>query len=297
MNKILFRTSQTPPKSTQPLFIYKEVDTLDRAPSVLDAGDIVICFTFFPNFYQVGTLEGEFVSLDISGKDFTRLAQSLFEAFRNSYSKEWKARCDPSSDKPDLSVPTADPEPDTLGLGTGFVSPVSLTLKSSKKLSSFFAYRAGLIEAGSVVGIAANQVWLGNGSLLEKARRTFMKQLKDIAGGDESFGPTAVSKVAALDPPSGYKKQYTEFQDAVGRGLAYIALHEFWHASRGRQGHPKDESGGYNLRVIETPSSPSFRTDLVLLDASITEIIKNYEASWCSFIQAGAGRTRIDSTR
>lgn len=286
--KLTFTTDQTAPSSTpSPLFKVQELLGIENLPPILGAGDIILCFTFFPDLYDVSVVnEGEFFYKSRGG-ELEAVFQGLLERSRTSFLKEWKARADGAKSPPPTIDVTGRAEPDTLGVGTSLVSELSLKLKSGANKQTYFSFRGGVIEAGAILGVAANQVWTGIGATLVKGRKKFMKALQEGATKEEAFGPKAVASLKALDLGT-YAGLYDTFLDAAGRGLAYTALHEFRHAA-GLRGHPPDPSG-MDQNVIELAGNPSFRRELSLLDSTISGIKEQYVSTWCKFFTAGRSR-------
>jgi hypothetical protein len=94
------------------------------------------------------------------------------------------------------------------------------------------------------------------------------KKLWNVLSGKNEFGPRAVAGI-----------KDAAFLEAVGRGLAYNLLHEFWHATERRSDHPFDDQAN----TIESEPSPLPKA-LRLRAETRKNIERQYELTWCRYI-------------
>jgi hypothetical protein len=154
-------------------------------------------------------------------------------------------------------------EPD-LGRAQAVYHSQKATFQKDKRGGQvFLAVRLGIIDI-AFPAAAALFVWP---NIKDRLR------VLDTLVGNGGFGPYAITKLVSTGP---------RFAEAVGRGLAYNAVHEFWHASERRSGHP------YNMgnNFIEGNPSP-LKNDLVFQAPAVKNILSEYEKTWCGGIQKG----------
>jgi hypothetical protein len=285
---IVFKTEQTPPNAVpQSLFKITHVDAIEKVDPILGAGDVVVCFTAFPETYHSSSIDGTFIFGDTLGRDLDNVMSALRSRIFDKFMAAWSTVADLTKSPRPINAIEAKPEPDTLGIGGGAATPLNIALKRGGEKATYFASRTTLVEAGAVVGRAVDE-WFGNTEYAKSrdaARRKVLKQLLSGAGDSEACTPAAVATLAGAK-----LEDSDQVLRTIGRGLGYTALHEIWHATRGPDSQPRHLQ--QTNSVIEGAVNPSWRReDLKLQSSSIAEIVKEYQATWCRFI--GDGRNKV----
>jgi hypothetical protein len=136
------------------------------------------------------------------------------------------------------------------------------TIDAEKK-HFFYSIRIGVVDVGWPTGQTIEDLPSG------KEQVELFERLKGI----DEFGPQSVAAV-----------KDAKFRESVGRGLAYLALHEFWHVAELTDEHPYQ--GGN--RYIESDPKPTAE-GLQFQTAALTNMLTSYEKTWCKYL----GQKRI----
>lgn len=247
-------TSKTPrDKWNVPLFTLKTVATIQEVPKLPPGGDVVLGFSHFPDSYYKSRMDPALAPLVFGtlADSMARLAQRFYEAILVKWEK---VVADLPSER---EKPEAAPD---LGISLYYPIDREVNLKAGGKKKVVNRTRLGLIDIGAPIA-GALDVWPVNriGSKLDK-----------LLEANPRLGPAVVAeqgKAAATGPA---------YLRAVGRGLAYNLLHEFWHAARGSADH---FLGKNDHDLIESDPSP-MRAGLKLDPRSVAAIQDHYEATW-----------------
>lgn len=258
-------------KWNQRLFEVKRVRSIEQVPSVPRSGDIVLAFLYAPEkYFKDSSVSDQNEPDAVRALDEQWISAAwrvVYEWFHTKLVQKWESRL--TSPKP----PKGDSEiqPGNAGVsGVEYRGPFEAMLKApgSQRVKVIYRRRVGLIDAGGVAGDAL-PVWSG------RERVAMLKMLCDSADTPR-LGPAAVNNVATKNLGGAAPK----YLRALGWGLAYNLLHEFWHAARADGGHPLGTDG--NLMIEQKPRAT--REGIVFDPSSIAAIQDHYIKTWCSDI-------------
>ena len=261
------RTAQQSAKTPGvPLFLKQRVTALANVTSVLNAGDIVIVYDHTPpyNLNSDGGIAWPPVS------DEAKVCRDLVTTAFKEYLTRLNAKSSAKLQNPPQSKPI---EAGDLGAASlqDYQSGMYPFKSGGAKLVYYWA-------AFGVVNISA---------AINKAVYVFKKQsgplLDLLKAGD--FGLDAINNVIA-------KGLYTSaYLAAVGRGLAYFTLHEFWHMTTPKRPDPHWLGEGNMIIEGSADASDMSRDDpalpLTLAPESIAAILQRYNDVWCTNLKNG----------
>jgi hypothetical protein len=270
----LRKATDGPKKQVPPLFEVTTIPNLDGVPKLLGAGDVVLGFAYFPPYDAEQMAEDTPVPTPQLAAEMQKLVRALWQAMTEAWAK---VAIDPKG-HPGLPKPEGPPAGDS-GLSTFFFPLIdNVKLKTGKQQKLYWSLRLGLVDVG----------WPASDALrvetLERKRVVLQQVLGQPDDEAQGFGPKAVAAVA--EASDGLRERYLE---VVGKGLAYTALHEFWHVAAGGAKHPA-RGGSEIIESSPRPTGPNLRFQ----QASIDAIVKHYESTWCKAITDG--RRKIGET-
>jgi hypothetical protein len=276
-----------------PLFTIQRTPTLDQVRDFLGAGDIVLGFVHLPPYQLVKGEEvavkdketGEKIRKTLLTEIERRPSGALEkekDSLVNRFFKKIESRLNAASDPqhpPKIKPPRITQPGEDVGIGIGVAihGALQVKLKKGDEKKVFFSIRVGIID----VGFPASQsveVW-ADPQIRDKI-------LKILATPEKSgFGPQTVSLVKQKVNPNNKREidGLNDYLKSVGRGLAYNLLHEFWHAAQRTEDHPFERGDAH----IEGTPSPSKRNPLAFQNAAISEMLTDYENTWCKYIKEG----------
>jgi hypothetical protein len=253
-------TSKTPrEKWSVPLFQLRTVATIEDVPKLPPGGDVVLGFMHFPDLYQLAVDPGrppETID-SLPAEKLSASMDRLVQRFYDAMTAKWEKLVTELLSKRQRAAPSGT-------VGTSYIKrhDYKVHLKAGgKEKKVVYTQRYGLIDVAHPA-VDSLSVWS------EGSQRAAM--LSALFNADLRLGPAVVAKVGKADAGG------PAYLRAVGRGLAYNLLHEFWHAARGSGDHPLGEQGN---TMIEQQPSPT-KEGLKLDPLSIAAIQDHYEATW-----------------
>jgi hypothetical protein len=250
---------------------YKPNTTIEHAPKILGSGDIVLAFYYSPPYkVSQGVLSGkpsDVISDEFLGPEVTTLQNELNKLFLR-YADKLKAQWKIIADNPpprDLDQPSKIELEDS-GQSISFqnIGTIKPKTKSGEVIKVFYSIKIGLIDV-AFPAAQSTSVW--------GLQRERLKKLEVLKKAE--FAATGVAALGAIP------EQGTLYLKAVGRGLAYNLLHEFWHAATLQKAHHIRGN-----QYIEGSPSP-ISVNIQFQKASIKNILSIYESTWCNFIKEG----------
>jgi hypothetical protein len=270
-----------------PLFHIKSVRALADVPGFargvpgfLGGGDVVLCLAHLPPYtLSEGTL------LVPPTTPLDGILARILASFRANFDAEWRAKADPSSalPAPDSGALRRDALEGKAGISQAtIINNATIKVKGTKATRLvYYNARVGIIDVGYP---AAEGVFVWPSRVQGKVLKILARSAIDQP--DASFGPLAVSWVKQnLDPKvkeESKPETVTAFLEAVGRGLAYGLLHEFWHVSERTGDHPY----GTGNNLIEG-SAKATNATLQFHPEAVKKMLAGYEATWCKFLTEG----------
>lgn len=260
--------------SAPSLFRIEAKTNLDQLPAFLGSGDVVLGFAHLPP-YAVNTIVSD---LEIPPVSLVpRVLNRVVERFILKF--ESQLRIVTNLTIPEGRLRPIPPAADNSGMSDFGRTVQTITTKDGKAHKIYFSVKIGVIDVGFPTAQAV-QVWPER-----KIQDKILKVLSQPGKGDDlNFSPKAVASVPININSQDNKesRHLKEYFQAVGRGLAYNLLHEFWHTAEEAPGHPYGLGNG----IIEgTPSCT--KPGLVFQNAALQNMLANYEKTWCKFIQEG----------
>jgi hypothetical protein len=232
--------------------------SLADVPSILEFGDLVLGFAHVPP-YRVEDklyLDGSDASLG-HVHALTEAMNALEERFRQAALSRWLLLARDGDRPPNFSV--GDVSRADAGRSRWVAFPHAIKLKKGGQANTYFAWRLGLIDVAFPAAEAIPEIWQK-----EKERQQAMAVLQQ-----SDFGPKGIWQLARED-----------YQESVGRGLAYNLLHELWHAAQETHLHP------YALgnQVIENDDGTKPLPGIQYQPHVVKAIEDRYKTGWCKCI-------------
>ncbi len=245
-----------------PLFEIRRINSLSDVPTILNVGDIVAGFDHTPP-YEVASIDNSITYPPAS--DEARISRFVLERFKKSFREKFEQKFSTKL------LPSSNEKIEEAGDMGGFSDGSFFKFEATRRTGG--AFKGYFHEAVSIVNIASPAIEslyvYTDKSIIEKAKKILKEGQFDIP---------SVKKVA---DSCGVSKKI-EYLKAVGRGLAYSLLHEFWHNATGESQHPSGSGGmierGPHPRFMD-PKEPS--QPMSLLENSVNKIITRYEKNWC----------------
>jgi hypothetical protein len=271
---MIMRKIQQPPTTLgTPLFVKKRVTSLADIPSVVNIGDIVVLYDYTPpyNLATGGVIawppvseENKIVSLQ---KD---RAYKVFQTRFNAKALDTKFKDQPLSKREEVG--------DAGGASTHQLMKGRAQFKSGGKKRWYHWAAFGVVN---IAGPITKALYT-----FKKAQEPTQPLLDLLTKGN--FGVEAVKTISDRRGVT-----TNEYLKAVGRGLAYVTLHEFWHMTDPTSTPENPHSRGEGNLIIEGSADASdvHKQDtalpLTLMPESVTSILKFYNDEWCGNLKDG----------
>ena len=256
-------------KRSEPLFQREVLGDLSQLPPFLNAGDVIIGFGVFPpSSVLVTPMSGGAVGRMIDtgmGRGLDKIINASQKPFM-----ELLAKLNPGGPLPPQSQTSETNKPGRSKFG---VRLVSFGMKKSQRLT-YLPTRVGVIDAGAASGEAAIAHWNRTNRAADQTK--LGETLKRLKKAEFS-----IASVATITDPTVLR--------FAGRWLAYVVLHEFWHAAEIESEHKYENGTG----LTNSPDLAA-RDDLTFENEVVVNVTKSYEKNWC---EVSLKRKRIDELK
>jgi hypothetical protein len=269
---LVIRTAQQSAKQGNTLFMGRHrVDKISYIPGypVLSAGDVAVLYDHTPPYdlNPTGSI------LWPPDSDEAKWSRDLAKKAYNKYITGLKETSTAKINPPPEGKPV---EPGAMGAASSkSFQTVKVKFKSGAEK---WVYHW---EAFATVNIA---------SAISKAFFVFAGVRKGPPGKLFDFIKAGEFSIAALNDANSKQLTTPAFLEAVGRGLAYDTLHEFWHVTT--PDNPEPHWLGEGNNIIEGVPDPAKVSKsgqpLTLTQKSVDAILKRYDEIWCGSLKKGA---------